>query len=921
MSRRIAIVSIALAIVGGVLAGSASAAEFTLRSCSMLGYEEELTGSANWWYEEGETLPKSSSNCPSGLGFDTSQPVQNGAISKWTLSTPAVPATESLSMKLRGGESVTGMSYKVENCSYDGCTTIYDVPPRSAAAPDIDIALPVNIYWLVVSATCSDPDGWCAPALPLHFNNVDMRIVDDTPPTLSHFYVSNLWQKRESVSPTIMALDHRGVGMAWVSAAIGNRVIWTNQHPCYFYYGQILRPYYGPSRICQAGISVGSAVGAFLRDLPDGEHAVTVYAQDGVQNQMTPVSKTIKIDDTVPETPTDGKASPVDQMGGWTPNDRVTISWANPPTPASIGQQSPVRYVARERQQLWPTAGERVASPDAYVSGNQTATQTSNLEVPSDGKWAFWVSLVDEAGNRSGKHKIEVWRDATTPSKPQLKPNPWISRDDFQHGFAQEIQNQPLTGLESGICGYAVTVNPTAESLPPETVTHAGSGGPLSINGAPNVYNHVHVRARSCAGLWSADAAHTPLNIDPEAPAVELDPSPSAIWRREALNVEITATDVHSGPLSLKAGLNTLAPQILDSTSSTLQVPDGVHELAYEAEDAAGNTTGVKRATYKVDQAAPIASFEPHDPTSPTRVNASVSDPTSGVASAVVQMRAVGSGENGWRTVPTTTSGSVGDKLWSVAAEVQDASANGDHEFRVVSSDVAGNVSAAGLVRGTDQQLRLTLPLRKPVSLSASLVKRCGKVKKRRTCTASVVGVVASGGAGQRVSLEIAAAIGSAGPGAPSRIDSDSEGRFNFPITLGPNRTFTIAFPGDSTRLPATASVRHTQTASAVLKVNRKRARKGVVLRFSGRLTGDPSGSVAGKVPIVLEFKNGRSAQTGIGKAKTDQLGRFKVPGYALRNSVAKPYTLKVRAAVLADGTGWNYGDGYSNWVSIRIRP
>jgi hypothetical protein len=927
-------------------ASPASAVDVTLQSCAQAAYGQSDENSAKGWVSSTATGPLApNGSCPAGLSFDTSAAVPVGTSADWYFQLPQKPTTNRVTLKIDGGETSTGFRYSLAGCP--GCASFYDLSTTrdGSEGPLVLTFDGLDVSMVKVQATCVfDP---CAPATPLSLHDLTMRVHDVSAPTILAFESWGNWQKRAAVMPVISVMDHPGVGLNYASYSVdGAAASWSTGSQCTMVYpAGVIKPTYGFSEFCPE-YPFSSTGPIDLHGVKDGQHTLSATAVDGVGNSTTVAGPPIKIDDSPPEAPEDITVSDVDE-GGWTAKDRVNFGLTMQPSDPELGQQSPVSRIFYTRKATDPVGV--VSDPfdkNVSISNLPAETALNNVQIPSDGSWLYWFWAVDEAGNIGPKGKVQVRRDRTSPPPPLLATNAWINRDDLIAGYHQKILVQSTVGIEAGICGYLMTTNATENSTPSMASTKfKAPTSELPLPASTSATDKwVHVRSLSCNRLLSDTTATTALRIDDADPVIaETGVSPGG-WTNAAPTVTLNASDTDSGVKDISYWIDAGATNIVAGVSTKFTLPAGDHVLHYSATDNAKNVSTVQSLKFQIDAIGPQASFEPRDFEHPTRLAARVADVASGVADARIEYRRLDQPDPSWHDLPTAAIVDPSNpKGLLISTTVPDADLPpGSYGFQVATADVAGNHTSSDLIGDTDVAMRLSLPIRTQNRLNVALakfVKTCNA--KKRTCKSDVdlsgarktlatelgrpVAVVGELRDGNGVAIEartvrIFETIGDRPRVQIADATTDASGRFRFATTADASSRVTALLSETDTALESSSSAELRVASKARLTVNKRTVKAGDTLRFGGRLLGSPSGFSLAKIPVVLEFLNGHTPQTGIGRTKTDMLGNFTVPGYKWKTIPKSPYVLKVRAAITAGSTSWPYDDGYSNWVSIRVR-
>ncbi|GAA2238201.1 hypothetical protein GCM10010401_08030 [Rarobacter faecitabidus] len=189
--------------------------------------------------------------------------------------------------------------------------------------------------------------------------------------------------------------------------------------------------------------------------------------------------------------------------------------------------------------------------------------------------------------------------------------------------------------------------SPFRENTPGQAITISVAGvQELSLNVADggNYINNDH-------GAFGNAVLHCQPGPAPDttAPTVELSTAPAAPgpsgWFTSPVVATVTATDDgDEAPfVSIKVGNNGW-----DEYSAPVTINDGVHAVAAEAVDIAGNATTLPDRTIKVDTVAPVVTVAPDD--SAGTLTIAATDETSGIASIEYKV-----GNGSWQQYTQTT--------------------------------------------------------------------------------------------------------------------------------------------------------------------------------------------------------------------------------------------------------------------------
>jgi hypothetical protein len=263
----------------------------------------------------------------------------------------------------------------------------------------------------------------------------------------------------------------------------------------------------------------------------------------------------------------------------------------------------------------------------------------------------------------------------------------------------------PVAGADSsGVCSLGLQVGTTAPiadpSLPPPNNSSWQECQPASWTAAVDTRDYVSgagqlpvaLQATNAAGLSNAATSET-LNVDNDPVTVSLstpeDPNPT-VWVNHAVTVDATSSTGPSGLGGMNCSVNGGAAQTYQAAGLTVE-GDGVKTVTCtawnNAVDPQGNhNSSTNAVSVHIDEAPPVVSLEPMNPSDPTALVADTSDSESGVAGGSVEMAPAGT--RSWTSLPTTFTGS------QLLTHFNDAGLNGSYSFKVTSCDNVGNCSS-----------------------------------------------------------------------------------------------------------------------------------------------------------------------------------------------------------------------------------
>ncbi len=262
---------------------------------------------------------------------------------------------------------------------------------------------------------------------------------------------------------------------------------------------------------------------------------------------------------------------------------------------------------------------------------------------------------------------------------------------------------------------------------------------------------------------------------------------------------------------------------------------DGVNLVRVCAQDYGGgpNLRCIDRRV-AIDNRPPEAAFGERTAADPERIEASIADLHSGVASALISYRRIGAGE--WTDLPT-------DYEDGVAAARVDSSSRprGRYEFRVAGSDRAGN-AVVSTRRGDGSEMILDFPLREQTRVSAQARLR-GHSYGSRPRLSGRLEAIGQGGdawvpaAGEELEVVERFSAGADPKRAVHRVRTGPGGRYETRLQAGPSRQVTVKHPGGRRLLPSSSTPRKLVVSGrAGLRLSSRRVKAGGGVRFRGRV-------------------------------------------------------------------------------------
>ena len=539
--------------------------------------------------------------------------------------------------------------------------------------------------------------------------------------------------------------------------------------------------------------------------------------------------------------------------GGGCPTDHPVMTWQS---------MSNVAVTVRDdsRPSISPTGGELLGS------GWHRGTEVG---------WAHYsdnVGVKFVHGQLDGVHNFSI-HDFSDPGWPD-----WARCD-----FARPRPCQDLAA--------AVTLDTTSVSDGAHTVRLAAydaAGNPETHDHAIRVDNHAPLAPRGVdvrgGEAWRAangfDLAWT-------NPAGQVAPIARAHWRLCRADGSECRTQATDGPDR--------------TTLDGVRVPAaGEWGLSVWLADEAGNADEALAADpvrLRLDDVAPESpGFDLLDPADPLRVSLPASDRHSGLAGVRIELRPRG---GDWRALPTRL-----DVDRAVARIPDTELRDGPHDLRAVLRDQVGNERTVEADR-TGRAMTVLLPLRTATRLraGAAAARRCRVVRRRtvtrRVCTTPPAATPSAGpkplrlafAATGRLAGVLETTTGRPLAGAPVAVaerlrsqtawrpvttaTTDAAGVFSLPVAAGPSRTLRLTYAGSDTAFPATLEQRLLVPAAATLTADRRHARNGGRVMFTGRLRGRPVPRGGRTVDLQAHY---RGAWRTFATPRTDSAGRWRFP-------------------------------------------
>ena len=396
---------------------------------------------------------------------------------------------------------------------------------------------------------------------------------------------------------------------------------------------------------------------AGIKPAADGVHPVYVWLQDqfGRADHTRAATTTLYLDRTPPSPPFALLGAPART---WTNVNQFSERWTNPADASGIVGA----YYRINRPGLFPTDG-------IFISATNVI---NNIQMPADGKHDLYIWLVDAAGNVDQNNRNVdpqvFWFDSTPPiSTAAVTPAP------SETGW----YNTPVS------IGFSATDGPGGSGV--EAVWHrldnAAWDTAATLAVAAEGVHAIEYYGRDVAGNNETVRSLT-VNLDFSPPVVSLTadrPPQASGWYTAAVTLTLTVTD-------------TLSPALpyyrLDGggwqTGSHIPVTaNGVHQVDYYGQDAAGNRTATQTLQVRLDAAPPATAYLIEGAqgqngwfTSPLTIRLVPTDSGSGVATTVYRIN-----DGAWQ--PGTSFQLTSDAAYTLVFYSVDVAGNVETSFPV----------------------------------------------------------------------------------------------------------------------------------------------------------------------------------------------------------------------------------------------
>jgi hypothetical protein len=394
-------------------------------------------------------------------------------------------------------------------------------------------------------------------------------------------------------------------------------------------------------------------------------------------------------------------------------------------------------------------------------------------------------------------------------------------------------------------------------------------------------------------------------------------------WTKPAdVGTPITAVEYRicraSSPASAGPGCVRGVGGTADSGAITgISVPGtGIWRLDVALRDEMGQIDLDKGASteLRLDVDAPRLAFLPRDPADPARVQMSVNDAGSGVASVAIEVRR--RGEETWRTLSV----SANEGRLTVLLD-DDQLPAGAYEVRGYAIDAVGNERTVALGGSALVQL----PVRQGSKLSVGRPKRTKRglrLDPRPSvpfgARVSIRGQVEDAYGKGRANVPVEVSERVALPGVEWRplitLRTDENGSFSYTAPKGMARTIRFQYAGTPTTRAAGSEVVLRVRAASTLRPSRRSLRNGDSVVLSGRLLGRPIPS-SGKLVTVQAWTSRGWLTFGTARARAKD-GKWRY-GYTFTGTAS---TVRYRfRAVVTREEAYPYSTGASPVRAVLV--
>jgi hypothetical protein len=286
----------------------------------------------------------------------------------------------------------------------------------------------------------------------------------------------------------------------------------------------------------------------------------------------------------------------------------------------------------------------------------------SQITIADLGVLDLQTQAVDDSGNTSGWRSEQLRIDTVDPTDATNPgPTAWYAAPATVDVSAVDITSG-VDHVEWQLDGGLTQTGPNGSD-----VAIAGDGTHL-----------LRTRAVDVAGNVAGWTDHT-IRVDTVTPA-DTTAIPGG-WQTAPLGVSVTGTDAHSGVVEatwrVDGGSSTTAPAPGALTVSA----EGVHTVETRVRDAAGNQTGWKSQTVRIDTTAPT----------------NQTDTSDGVWTTADYSVLVKAADGGSQLAEVQWRIDAGPWISGSSGSQANVTGTGDHTLETRAADVAGNVSVPRL--------------------------------------------------------------------------------------------------------------------------------------------------------------------------------------------------------------------------------
>lgn len=817
-----------------------------------------------------------------------------------------------------------GRHQGVRFCSKTACGPI--LPRRTAregewefsfVPNDSDSEIPTSAQWMEVVGMC-DAGVQCPAASELRVSDISLTYEDFVVPTLSwrepFITETTLGSSKWIAAPAAIAFsaDDKGSGIAHTRFEFSpSGHVQIGYAPC------TLLDQAFENRFCLSSASgrEGTPDPRARPDLlPEGSNTVRFWAVD--MGRRTSAVREIKfnVDITPPQAPRNMRV--VGAPSGWTNQTVADVEW------------DPIDDGAGQLKLAMVKIGSNEVSP---LGGNPGVVRDVTLAPGST--TAVQVHGVDKAGNVGPSSTLIVGHDDYVLAPPVLDTPHYIGRDALQSGRA--VNWQPpidLANARSGICGYSLSVDNDPEGLPPSAPNLPGLARSAPAPGDRFEGDHfMHIRAVSCS-TQAGRAAHVPVTYDLTPPRADFD-RPRGNWLNEGEPLVLRGDDAQTAVKAMHYTIDDGTEVSVPGDQVKLVLPDGLHDVHYQAEDLAGNRSDPSSILIGVDGSPPIAWIEPSEAERPTLVRAFAADGRAGLDSAQFVYRPAGSNRE-WIPFGTEQRPSpAAPEALTLSARIPDLTlTDGDYELGVIVKDRVGR-EAVSTTSTLGTEARVNLPLRVVPRFRFRLIDDERSVPSAYVAFGSrshVLGRLTDSVGNPLANAQVelterrAFTVSSEPIGS---LTTDPNGRFTTRLRPGVAREVVATFAGSERLKPVNRAVKLHTRSRVKLAVSPRRVRAGGTLRFDMRiaLAGSSISNVGKLADLQFQTASGKWENYTIDGPYNLQLDprRRGWARFVKRDAAPEfrsPRILRFRLFVPLQER-WPYAQGWSRTVSVLVLP